>query len=248
MDFATELSTKAEIAVPRIAGWLGISKGKFYEWRKRYGKANEHNGKVPRDHWLEEEEKQKILDFHERHPLNGYRRLTFMMLDEDVVAVSPSSTYRVLKEAGRLDRWNKKPSRKGTGFEQPDGPHKHWHIDISYINIAGTFFYLCALLDGYSRLIVHHELRESMKTPDVELIVQRAIERYPCTKGRIISDNGPQFIARDFKNFVRLTGMTHVRTSTYYPQSNGKIERWHKTMKEILSASRHQSRWTRVVQ
>jgi transposase-like protein len=155
-----------------------------------------------------------------------------MMLDGDVVAVSPSSTYRVLKEAGRLDRWNKKPSRKGTGFEQPDGPHKHWHIDISYINIAGTFFYLCALLDGYSRLIVHHELRESMKEPDVEVIVQRGLERYPCVKPRIISDNGPQFIARDFKNFVRLTGMTHVRISTYYPQSNGKIERWHKTLKE----------------
>ena len=232
MDFATGLSTKTEIAIPRIAGWLGLSKGKFYQWRKRYGKANEHNGQVPRDHWLEEEEKQKILDFHDRHPLEGYRRLTFMMLDQDVVAVSPSSTYRVLKAAGRLDRWNKKPTRKGTGFQQPDEPHKHWHIDISYINVAGTFFYLCSLLDGYSRLIVHHELRESMTEPDVELIVQRAIERYPGNKPRIISDNGPQFIARDFKQFVRLTGMTHVRTSPYYPQSNGKIERWHRTMKK----------------
>lgn len=232
MDFATELSAKTEIAVPRLTGWLNISKGKFYDWRKRYGKANEHNSKVPRDHWLEEEEKQQILDFHDRHPLEGYRRLTFMMLDEDTVAVSPSSTYRVLKAAGRLDRWNKKLSRKGKGFEQPNGPHKHWHIDISYINVAGTFFYLCSILDGYSRLIVHHELREAMKAADVELIVQRALERYPLVdKPRIISDNGPQFVALDFKKFVRLTGMTHVRTSAYYPQSNGKIERWHKTMK-----------------
>ena len=231
MDFAGGLSEKTEISLPRIAGWLDISKSKFYRWRKRYGLVNEHNGQVRRDHWLEEEEIQKIIDFHDRHPLNGYRRLTFMMLDQDVVAVSPSSTYRVLKAAGRLDRWNPKPSRKGTGFHQPDGPHKHWHIDISYINIAGTFFYLCSLLDGYSRLIVHHELRESMTEREVEVIVQRAIERYPSATPRIISDNGPQFIARDFKQFVRLTGMTHVRTSPYYPQSNGKIERWHRTMK-----------------
>ena len=71
-----------------------------YDWRTRYGRANEHNAWVPRDHWLEAWEKQAILDFHARQPLEGYRRLTFMMLDRDVVAVSPTSVYRVLKQAG----------------------------------------------------------------------------------------------------------------------------------------------------
>ena len=231
VDFVTELSIRTELSIERIVGWLGVSKGKFYRWRKRYGKANEHNGRVPRDHWLEPWERQAILDYHERNPLEGYRRLTFMMLDEGVVAVSPSSTYRVLKDAGRLDRWNPKPSKKGTGFQQPEAPHEHWHIDISYINIAGTFYYLCSVLDGYSRLIVHHEIRESMKEQEVEVILQRARERFPGTTPRIISDNGPQFIARDFKTFIRLTGMTHVRTSPYYPQSNGKLERFHQTIK-----------------
>ena len=115
---------------------------------------------------------------------------------------------------------------------QPQAPHKHWHVDVTYINVCGTFYYLCSVLDGYSRAIVHHSLRERMTSADVEVIIQKGCERYPEARPRIISDNGPQFVAKDFKTFIRVTGMTHVRTSPYYPQSNGKIEAWHKNMKK----------------
>ncbi len=186
---------------------------------------------VPRDWWLEPWEKAAIIKFHSTHPLEGYRRLAFMMLDADVVAVSPSSVYRVLRDAGLIEAHKGKPSLKGKGFQQPLLPHEHWHIDISHINVAGTFYYLCSVLDGCSRFIVHWELRESMTEAEVETIIQRARERYTDVRPRIISDNGPQFIARDFKEFIRICEMTHVRTSPYYPQSNGKIERWHKTLK-----------------
>ena len=104
-------------------------------------------------------------------------------------------------------------------------------MDISYVNLAGTFYYLCSVLDGYSRYLVHWELRESMKEAEVEIILQRAREKFPQARPRIISDNAPQFIARDFKEFIRVCGMTHVRTSPFYPQSNGKIERWHQSLK-----------------
>jgi transposase InsO family protein len=130
-----------------------------------------------------------------------------------------------------MKQWSKKESRKGSGFVQPLAVHEHWHIDISYLNIKGTFYYLCSVLDGCSRYIVHHEIRESMMESDVELVMQRAKEKYPDARPRIISDNGPQFIAKDFKEFIRVSGMTHVRTSPYYPQSNGKLGRWHKTLK-----------------
>jgi transposase InsO family protein len=153
------------------------------------------------------------------------------MLDADQVAASPATVYRVLKEAGCFQRWNQTPSRKGTGFVQPLRPHEHWHVDISYVNVCGTFYYLISALDGASRFIVHWELRESMKESDVEIVLQRAREKFPEATPRIISDNGPQFIAKDFKEFIRLCGMTHVRTSPYYPQSNGKLERWHGTLK-----------------
>jgi transposase InsO family protein len=231
VDFVRDLCAKTEIPTARIVGWIGIARGKFYDWRKRYGRANEHNALVPRDHWIDDDERQRIIDFHEQFPLEGYRRLTFMMLDRDVVAVSPATVYRVLSGAGLLDRWNKRPSKKGTGFVQPLRPHEHWHIDIAYLNIAATFYYLCSILDGASRTIVHFEIRERMTEADVECIVERAREQFPDEKPRIISDNGPQFVARDFKQYIRVAGMTHVRTSPYYPQSNGKIERWHKTLK-----------------
>ncbi|MCC7176055.1 MAG: IS3 family transposase [Bryobacterales bacterium] len=231
VDFVRRWSEKTGIGAGRFIQWLAVRASKFYSWRQRYGRVNEHNGWIPRDFWLEQWEKQAIVNFHLKNPLEGYRRLTFMMLDGGIVAVSPASVWRVLSLAGLLQRWNGKPSRKGTGFEPPPGPHQHWHIDVSYINIGGTFYYLCSVLDGYSRFIVHWELRESMREADVEIILQRAKEEYPETRPRVISDNGPQFIARDFKEFIRISGMTHVRTSPSYPQSNGKIERWHKSLK-----------------
>src|SRR5436853_4434376 len=120
---------------------------------------------------------------------------------------------------------------EGYGLRAAAGPHQRWHTDVSYINISGTFYYLCSILDGCSRYIVNWDLRESMTEADIEVILERAKEKFPAARPRIISDNGPQFIARDFKEFIRISGMTHVKTSPYYPQSNGKIERWHRSLK-----------------
>lgn len=231
VDFVHRWSERTEIPASRLVGWLQIARSKWYDWIRRYGCVNEHNGWIPRDFWLEDWEKESILAYHDEHRSEGYRRLTYMMLDADVVAVSPSTVYRVLRAHGRLRRWNGKPSKKGQGFTAPSAPHEHWHVDISYINISGTFYYLCTVLDGYSRVVVHWDLRESMTEQEVEIILQRALERYPQARPRIISDNGPQFIAKDFKEFIRLCGMTHVRTSPFYPQSNGKLERWHQSVK-----------------
>jgi len=232
VDFVNYWSQKTEIKISNFIRWIGISTSKFYDWKKRYGKVNEHNSWIPRDFWLEDWEKEAIIKYFLEHPHEGYRRLTFMMIDEDVVAVSPSSVYRVLSKEGYLRKWNNKSSCKGKGFKDAEGPHEHWHIDISYLNIKGTFYYLCSILDGYSRYIVHWEIREKMREADVEIILQRAKEKFPNNSPRIISDNGPQFIAKDFKEFIRVMGMSHVRTSPYYPQSNGKIERWHQSLKK----------------
>ena len=231
VDYVHHWKERAEISTKQLLRWLGVPEGTFYKWKQRYGKANEHNGRIPRDHWLEDWEKQAILDFYWEHPLDGYRRLTYMMLDANVVAVSASSVYRVLKAADVLKRHGSKPSSKGQGFQQPDGPHRHWHVDVSYLNIGGTFYFMTSILDGYSRYLIHWEIREKMEEIDVEAILQRAREKFPGKRPRIISDNGPQFISKDFKQFVKLCGMKHVRTSPYYPQSNGKIERYHRTIK-----------------
>jgi len=232
VDYVRSWSQRTELPAKRLIGWIGITSSKYYDWRKRYGKVNEHNGWIPRDWWLEDWEKEAIVKFYLEHPGEGYRRLTYMMLDADVVAVSPSTVHRVLKAAGMMRRWNGRGSQKGSGFKQPLKPHQHWHVDISYINICGTFYYLCSILDGASRYIVHWEIRQRMTEADVEIIIERARERFVGKAPQIISDNGPQFIAKDFKQYIRQCGMTHVKTSPYYPQSNGKIERWHATVKQ----------------
>lgn len=231
VDYVRRWTERTELSTKRLVHWIGVGMSKYYDWTKRYGKVNEHNRLVPRDHWLEAWERQTILSFYAEHPLEGYRRLTYMLLDADLVAASPATVYRVLKQAGCFERWNRKESCKGKGFQQPLAPHEHWHVDISYVNVCGTFYYLVSVLDGCSRFMVHWELRESMKEADVEVVLQRARERFPEARPRIITDNGPQFVAKDFKEFIRLCGMTHVKTSPYYPQSNGKVERWHGTLK-----------------
>ena len=90
-----------------------------------------------------------------------------MMVDQSVVAASPNSVYRVLSIAGLIGHWAKEKSKKGDGFVQPLALHEHWHVDISYLNIKSTFYYLCGVMDGCSCYIVHHEIRESMRETDV---------------------------------------------------------------------------------
>ena len=127
VDYIDKWTVRAEIAAKQLLAWMGLPTSKFHLWRKHYGRPHAHNSHIPRDGWLDAWEKQAIVDFHRRFPLEGYRRLAFMMLDPDVVAVSPSSVFRVLKGAGLLDRNKWTPSKKGTGFVQPLKAHEHWH-------------------------------------------------------------------------------------------------------------------------
>lgn len=215
--------------------WVGISRSKYYGWLDLLGQDRAERSKIPSSHWLLPEERTKMIAYAREHADEGYRRLTYMMLDDGVVSVSPSSTYRVLSEAGLLKRWNVIKTGKGKGFDQPRKAHEHWHTDIKYVNFHGAFLFLISVIDGFSRYIVHHELRVSMQEYDVQITIERALEKYPGVRPRLISDNGPQYVARDFTEYLRLKGLQHVRISVGYPQSNGKIERYHATItKECL--------------
>lgn len=188
---------------------------------------------MPKKNWILKTEKEAIIKYSKVHENEGYRRLTYMMIDENIAAVSPASTYRILSNSGLLNKWNKvSSSKKGAGFEQPERIHQHWHIDIKYVNYKGTFLFLISIIDGYSRYIVHHELRCNMQESDVEITLQIALEKFPGYCPQIISDNGTQFISRDFHEFLALAELKHIRTSVAYPQSNGKIERFHRTINE----------------
>jgi len=227
-----EYQERTGIEMRTLLRFAGISSSTFYEWQGRYGIPNRHNGKVPKSHYLLEEEKQGIVRYAKKNTEEGYRRLTYDMIDEDVVYASPSSVYRVLKEHGLLQKYIPPKDRgRGMGYHQPSEPHRQWHVDISYVNVLGTFLFLIAIIEGYSRYVVHHELRASMKELDVELVVQRALEKYPQESPRMISDHGSQFISKDFRQFIRFMGLQHTLISVGYPQSNGKIERFMRTAK-----------------
>lgn len=227
------MTIRTNTPVNKLLGMIGISSSKYYSWVNRFEQTNNHNGFIPKKHWIVDWERQAIINYAKTHTAEGYRRMTYMMIDDNIAAVSPSTTYRVLKSAGLLNRWNKiKKSSKGNGFDQPTFPHQHWHTDIKYVNFRGTFLFLISVIDGYSRYIVHHELRMNMQEFDVQLTLQRSLEKYPLAKPRLITDNGSQFISKDFAEYLKLAGLQHIRTSIAYPQSNGKIERYHRTIHE----------------
>ena len=166
---------------------------------------------IPRDNWLTNNEKQAIIKFHFEHPLEGYRRLTWMMMDVNVVACSPGTVCNVLRQADVL-RPRGKESRKGQGFVQPLTAHEHWHIDVARINIAGTFVFMATVIDGFSRLVVAWDIASQMGEKEIEILLQQGRERFPGARPRIISD------------FVKISGMKHVRTNPFYPQSHGRQE------------------------
>jgi transposase InsO family protein len=238
--YVKNLSEKTEIPVSKLLTAIDLTRVKFYRWLKRTGKPLQHNGQIPKSHWLTPTEVNAVVDYAKKHYStndyflrDGYRRLAYSMLDQDIVAASPSSIYRILKKEGLLNKWNvNKRNLKGTGFNQPDFPHKHWHTDIKYLNFNGTLLFLISVLDGYSRYVLHHEVRHNMAGYDVQLTVQKAKEKYPKAKPRIITDNGAQYISKEFKSFIKNIEVTHVKTSVAYPQSNGKIERFHRTISE----------------
>jgi len=231
LSFIKHWNRRSKVPVHRLIDWLGIKRGRYYEWEKRKDQPKKHNAPLPKSHWLLESERLAIVNYAKGHLQAGYRRMTYLMLDEDVVAVSPSTTYRVLKEAGMIQPWSKRSS-KGTGFEQPIAPHEHWHTDFTYLRIKDVFYFLATVMDGYSRAILSWHLKPHMTQEDAQIVLQKAREKFPNQKPRIISDNGPQFVSRDFKAFINICEMTHVKTSPYYPQSNGKLERWHGSLKK----------------
>lgn len=229
----TEIYTTTE-----LIKLLGINRSRYYEWVSRFGIVNKYCTNIPTYNWLTPEEKSAILEYVKKNYSNnalylrmGYRRIAYEMLDKNIAAVSPSSVYWILRNAGLLNKYSPiKMSKKGTGFKQPEKPHQEWHTDIKYVNVLGMFLFLITVMDGYSRYLLHHELRLNMTEYDVELTIQRALEKYPNEHPKLISDNGPQYISRDFEKFLKEAELQHVKTSVGYPPANGKMERFYLTL------------------
>lgn len=231
----TELREKTGLPLATLLSGAGISRRTWTDWQKRKNDTTQHNGHIPKAHWLLSTEIDAIVAYAENRTdkkIQGYRRLTWMMIDENIVFASPSSVYRVLKENNLLNMWAKtNDTAKKIGFDQPLTIHEQWHTDISYIRIQSVFYYFVSVMDGFSRKILVWDLFITMEQLTVEIIMMRAKELYPEAKPRLITDNGSQFIAKDFKELLVFLEIDHTFTSPAHPQSNGKLERFHRSFK-----------------
>jgi transposase-like protein len=227
----TRLHKLTGIAILTLALYAGVSRRTFREWLLRKGEETKHNGHIPRDHWLTPFEQEAIIRYCEDQMELGYRTLCWQMVDANIAFVSPGTVYNTLKKSGLTKKWAEIAEASKKGFEQPKAVHEHWHIDFSYIRVCGVFYYFISVMDGYSRKILSWDLCQSMEGLWAEIAVAKAMEKYPYAKPRIISDNGSQFISKDFRELTRLLEIEHTFTSPAHPQSNGKLERFHRTLK-----------------
>ena len=221
--------------VRRVLKHLGLPKGRYYEWVRRAAAEclADRSTAARSASGILEEEKQAVIGYALAHPKEGYRRLAWQMVDEDVAYVSPSSVYRILNDADLLYRWKRSRSI-GEPPPRPVRPNERWHTDIMYLRVEGTWYFLVTVLDGYSRYVVHWELLTSMRATDVRLVLQEALEKTGA-KPQVVSDNGTQFTASEFKELVKRFELEHIRIRTYHPESNGTLERYHRTTREALA-------------
>jgi putative transposase len=227
--------TRTGWSVRRILKRLGIARTVYYEWCARAA-ARRLDDLVPGGRCMSAvlpEEKEAVITYALAHPKEGYRRLAWMMIDADVACLSPASVYRILNDADLLYRW-KRSCRTGEKPAAPTRPNQRWHTDIMYLRVADTWYFLVTVIDGYSRYVVHWELLTTMCAADVRLVIQHALESQQLKDVEIVSDNGSQFTSADFKALVRRFELQHIRIRTYHPESNGTIERFHRSTREAL--------------
>jgi transposase InsO family protein len=224
------LHLKTGIGVLTLVGYAGVSQRTWQEWQDRSGQETRHNGHIPREHWVTPEEEAAIIAYCRDRMGQGYRVLCWEMVDANIAAVSPATVYNVQKRNGMTKKWAETKEGEKKGFEQPKAVHEQWHMDFSYIRIGGIFFFV-SILDGYSRKILAWNLCENMKGINAETLLMRAKELYPQADPRIITDNGSQFISHDFKELVVLLEFEQTFITAGHPQSNGKLERFHRTFK-----------------
>lgn len=233
---ATVAQTQARTGwtVRRILHHLGLSKARYRDWTHRAAveRLADHRPIAPCRDGILAEERDAVITYALAHPKDGYRRLTWQMIDADVAYLSESSVYRILKDAELLARW-KRRSSSGTAPPKPTGPHERWHTDLMYLRIADSWYFLVTVLDAYSRYVVHWELLTTMRASDVRLVIQQALEATGATP-RLVTDNGSQFTAAEFKDLVRRFALEHIRIRTYHPESNGLVERFHRSIRDAL--------------
>jgi len=225
----------------KVLKLLDFPESTFYNWKSRY-KRDGLAGLIDKPpipkvirNVLSKEEYGKIIAVAKANPSEGYRKITYY-LEADRVYISESTCYRVMTKENLIIPRKLRRAASKEYKHQPKRPNELWTTDITYIFIEGYgFYYLFTILDAWSRYVVYWELRQTMTSEDAVAVVTKAIEKEGITPEHhlsLLSDNGTQYISRRFLSFLKKVKVTHIRTAYRHPETNGKIERYHRTIKE----------------
>lgn len=215
-------------------GQLELSPATYYQWKHRAekGRLEDQVGRSLREQGVLPEEEAAVVAYAKEHPRDGYRRLAWQMVDGDVVYLTPSAVYRVLDRHDLLYRWKRGSPSSGKKPKEAEWPDEVWHTDLMYLWVKGRWYFLVSVLDSYSRYIVAWELALTMRADEVVDVVHRALEERAGTRPRIVRDNGSQFVAKEWRDLVARFGLVDIATRVRHPESNGRIERYHRGVRE----------------
>lgn len=238
--------TTSEIGVKRTLASFGIARSTFYRWYQKY-LENGYDGlkqghRTYKRQWnsIPEDQKDLVVEVALEHSELSSRELAYKITDEQGIFISESSVYRILKQRNLIPAPNHFLLSAANEFkDKTEFLHQMWQTDFTYFKIVGWgWYYLSTVLDDYSRYIIHWELCDSMNAEDVKRTVNTAIEKARLkskAKPKLLSDNGPCYVSNELKTYLKeALKMKQVHGRPMHPQTQGKIERYHRTMKNVV--------------
>lgn len=238
LDAVRNAQTVSDVSVRSILDQLGISPATYYRWTARAEADRLADDRTRRVRFTvppTPAECVAVREFACAHPLMGYKRLTWAMIDQNIASLRPGQVYQVLQQADLLRRRPPVAPDPLRRPAPPDRPDQVWHVDLMYLYIRPRWYYLVDILDGYSRYLVHWKLNLTMQADLVMLAVQEALDTLATRQPgepQLVHDWGSQFVSREWRTFVTLAGAGDIRTRVAHPESNGRLERLHRTHRE----------------
>ena len=224
----------------KVLAELGVSKSAYYRWRARQRQGSLEDRRHPGPSWnrLSPGEESVVLEVALEQPDLSPRQLAAWITDNKGFSVSESTVYRLLKSQGLIKSPEMKMAAGKEFHTKTTRPHQMWSTDASYFRVSGWgFYYLVTVMDDFSRFIIAWRLQRDMTSDSFIEVVQDAVDLTGMTdvpwdhRTKLLSDNGPGYISHSFGEYLRLVGIRHILASPFHPQTNGKLERYHRTIK-----------------
>jgi putative transposase len=224
---------------------LGIPKSSYYRWRQWQwcDGLESHSGNRGRP-WnrITPEEEGKILAVAWESPEFSSRQLAAWITDNAGFAVSESTVYRILRREGLVKRQEVQLVAGKEYHTKTTRPYQMWATDASYFRVIGWgYYYLVTVMDDYSRFILAWKLQKDMSANSLIEVVQEAVDATGMTdvpvedRTKLLSDNGAGYVSRSFRDYLQLVGIGHILAAPFHPQTNGKLERYHQSIKREVN-------------